>query len=442
MYMDLLYLLLGLAIGGGLAWALANLKMRAEFIPLHELEKKYVLLDIHQQALRQLEALQTEIKIHQQEINRLTGALAAESQKLHALGEKLETRNEELLQIQTTFKLEFENLAGQLLQEKSRQFAESNQKQIHDILQPLKERITVFENQIHQKFVEESRDRISLKKEIELLRELNLKLSQDANNLAGALKGDHKMQGDWGEFQLETLLQRVGLQKDTHYLAQPSFTDDEGKQKRPDFIIHLPEGKNLVIDSKVSLVAFERFFSADDTAEQQRHLQQHTESIRRHIRDLSSKNYASLYQIHSPDYVLMFVPLESAFNAALQYDNKLFLEALEKNIVMVTTSTLLATMRTVNFIWKQEKQKNSVQEIAYQSGLLYDKFVGFVEDLRSLGNRLDSAQSSYQDAMKKLSDANRPGNSIIGKMQKIKALGAKTTKEIPTEFLPADDDEG
>jgi DNA recombination protein RmuC len=442
MYMDLLYLLLGLAIGGALAWALANMKMRSGFLPLHELEKKYVLLDMHQQATRQVEAQQAEIKANQQAINQLTGLLAAETQKLCALQEKLDTRNEELLQIQTTFKLEFENLAGQLLQEKSQQFAESNQKQIHDILQPLKERITVFENQIHQKFVEESRDRISLKKEIELLRELNQKLSQDATNLAGALKGDHKIQGDWGEFQLETLLQRVGLQKGTHYLAQPSYTDDEGKQKRPDFIIHLPEGKNMVIDSKVSLVAFERFFSAGDTTEQQRHLQQHTESIRRHIRDLGSKNYASLYQIHSPDYVLMFIPLESAFNAALQYDNKLFLEALEKNIVMVTASTLLATMRTVHFIWKQEKQKNSVQEIAHQSGLLYDKFAGFLEDLRTIGQRLESAQVAYHDAVRKLSDANRPGNSILGKIRKIKALGAKNTKEIPSEFLRADDDEG
>lgn len=438
MEIELIYLFLGLLIGGTLTWVFSSMRVRSGHIPIEELEKKYVHRELHLHATQQVEETQRELKTAQSEINRLTGLNSAQSQRLSSLQEKLDTQSRELTEIHVTFKEEFENLANRLLQEKSRQFAEANQKQISDILLPLKERIQVFEHQIHSKFVEESRDRISLKREIELLRELNQKLSQDANNLAGALKGDNKLQGDWGEFQLETLLQRVGLSKGSHYMAQPSFTDDEGRQKRPDFIINLPEGKNLIIDSKVSLVAFERFFAAEDPQEQQLHLQQHAESIRRHIRDLSSKNYTALYQIHSPDYVLMFIPLESAFNSALQFDNKLFLEALDRNIVMVTTSTLLATMRTVHFIWKQEKQKNSVFEIARQSGLLYDKFVGFVEDLRNLGNRLDSAQSAYQDAMKKLNDSNRPGNSILGRITKIKALGAKNNKELPAEFLHED----
>jgi len=272
------------------------------------------------------------------------------------------------------------------------------------------------------------------------LKVLNLQLSGDAQNLASALKGDSKTQGDWGEFQLELLLEKAGLLKGTHYYTQPSFKDENGSDKRPDFIIQLPEGKHLIVDSKVSLTAYEKYFNAEDASKKSKFLKEHVDSIRGHIKDLSGKNYQHLYQINSPDYLLLFVPIEPAFAAALLHDSKLFLYALDNNIVIVTTSTLLATMRTVSYIWRQERQKKNVLEIARQSGLLYDKFVGFVEDLQDMGQRLDQAQASYHGAMNKLSDSKKYGDTLIGRAEKIKELGAKATKSLPEEFLEEEED--
>ncbi len=437
----LLFLLLGLAIGGLSAWTIARLRARVDAVPREELQANFVAKEIHEAALQQSDLLRDELMAKEDTIRQLTAKSSAQEQSALHLREKLEQQMQETLRLQERFKVEFENVANRLLDEKSQKFTAQNQQQIHEILQPLREKIHAFEQQIERKFLEETRDRVSLKKEIEHLRALNQQLSQDANNLAGALKGDSKAQGDWGEIQLELLLERAGLTKGVHYTAQSSFWDENGRQKRPDFVVNLPEGKNLIIDSKVSLTAFERFFSSNTPADQQKHLVAHVESVRRHMRELSEKNYTSLYQINSPDYLLLFIPLESAFNAALQQDSRLFLDALDRNIVLVTTSTLLATMRTVAFIWKQDKQKRSVMEIARQSGMLYDKFVGFVEDLRSVGQRLDEAQQSYHDAMTKLSDARRPGDTLIGKAEKIRELGAKASKQLPKELLGDTEDD-
>jgi DNA recombination protein RmuC len=242
------------------------------------------------------------------------------------------------------------------------------------------------------------------------------------------------MQGDWGEFQLEMLLEKSGLQKEIHYLIQPSYKDEEGAQKRPDFVINLPENKHLIIDSKVSLAAYERFFNSSDENERQIYLLQHLESIKRHIKDLSNKNYQQLYQINAPDYLLMFVPLEPALNVANQHSPQLFLDALEQNIILVTSSTLLATMRTVAFIWKQERQKKNVLEIARQGGLLYDKFVGFVDDLKLIGQRIEDTNIAYQSALHKLKDGSRYGDTLVGRAERIKELGAKTSKSLPSEW--------
>ncbi len=230
------------------------------------------------------------------------------------------------------------------------------------------------------------------------------------------------------------LLEKAGLQKDIHYQVQSSFKDQNGQQKRPDFIINLPEDKHLIVDSKVSLVAYEKYFNEEDPAEKQKYLKAHINSIRQHLKDLSSKNYQNLYQIHSPDYLLLFIPIEPAFAVAVQEDQRLFLDALDKNVVIVTTSTLLATMRTVSYIWKQEKQKRSVLEIARQSGMLYDKFVAFVDDLRQIGQRIEQTKASYHDAMNKLVDAKRPGDTMIGKAEKIRELGAKASKSLPEDL--------
>jgi len=431
---SLLFLLIGLVVGALSAWVLARFKSRIDHLPKSEVQAKFVPKEVHEAALQQSDLLRDELMTKEEQLRELTGQTRAQEQSMIHLREKLEEQRHEMLRLQERFQTEFENVANRLLEEKSQKFSAHNQQQMGELLNPLREKIKTFEENIERRFVEETRDRVSLKKEIEQLRDLNRQLSQDANNLAGALKGDNKAQGDWGEMQLEMLLERAGLNKDIHYSVQSSFADDDGRQKRPDCIIHLPESKHLIIDSKVSLTAYERFFSCQEPEEQKKHLAAHVDSMRRHIRELSEKNYTSLYQINSPDYLLLFVPLESAFNVALQHDSRLFLDALDRNIVIVTTSTLLATMRTVAFIWKQDKQKRSVMEIARQSGLLYDKFVAFVEDLRGIGQRLDSAQQAYHDAMLKLSDARRPGDTLIGKAEKIRELGAKTSKQLPKEL--------
>ncbi len=392
----ILFLTIGLIVGALSTWFIAKFKFAAENqkISEEELSQKYVLKAVFENLQKQADLQKDDLKEKEQELRAISNQLSAKKQDNQNLNKKLSDQKEELNHIQQRFQTEFENIANRLLEEKSKKFTKQNKKQLDDILSPLREKIKDFEDGIDKKFHRETIERISLKKEIEQLRDLNLQLSQDANNLVNALKGDSKSQGDWGEFQLEMLLEKSGLVKEIHYQTQSSFKDDDGKDKRPDFIINLPEGKHLVIDSKVSLTAYEKYFNESDDKKRTRHLKAHTDSMKNHIKDLSSKNYQNLYQINSPDYLLLFVPIEPAFSLAIQNDSKLFLDALEKNIVIVCPSTLLATMRTVSYIWKQDKQKRSVLEIARQSGLLYDKFCNFVEDLKIIGTRLDSAQSS------------------------------------------------
>jgi DNA recombination protein RmuC len=429
------FLVLGLLIGAVLAWVLARLRLQAHAILKADVDKQYVHREIYEATERQQLNTQQELRLCQDELRLLSGHLASRDQMIKNLDDKLHIQKQELEQLQVRFRTEFENVANRLLEEKSQKFSTQNQEQIHALLQPLREHIRDFEEVAEKRFIEETRDRISLKKEIEQLRELNTQLSSDANNLASALKGDNKAQGDWGEYQLEVLLQKAGLAKDLHYRAQSSFTDEDGRAKRPDFIIMLPEDKHLIIDSKVSLTAYERYYQANDDVARQVAAREHLESLRRHIRDLSSKNYQQLYQINTPDYLLLFVPIEPAFALALQQDQKLFTEALERNIVLVTNSTLLATLRTVSFIWKQERQKNNVLEIARQSGMLYDKFCAFVDDLKSIGNRLDQTQVAYRDAMNKLLESTKFRDTLIGRAERIKELGAKTTKHLPKDLL-------
>lgn len=435
--MDILSVCFGLFFGAIAAWMIAKYKYSAirNGITFEELEARYVVKEM-------VEALQVQVDLHrddlldkEEEIRNLGRQLASKEQANIQLEDQLLTQKQEITQLQDRFKTEFENIANRLLEEKSQKFTQQNQQQIHHILHPLKEKIREFEQGIEQKFLSETKDRISLKKEIEQLRLLNEQLSQDANNLVSALRGDNKTQGDWGEFQLELLLEKSGLVKDIHYFTQQSFKDQDGKEKRPDYIIKLPQEKHLIIDSKVSLTAYERYFNATDEQQKAKHLKEHLQSVRQHIKDLSSKNYQLLYQINTPDYLLLFVPIEPAFALACQTDHRLFLDALDKNIVMVTTSTLLATMRTVSYIWKQEKQKKSVLEIARQSGMLYDKFVNFVEDLKAIGLRLDMAKNAHDDAMNKLIDSKKFGDTLIGRAEKIKKLGAKTSKSLPKELL-------
>lgn len=431
----LLFLSLGLLIGALLGWLFAKLKFKGNNLDPAALQRDYVARQQYDAALEQHSFLHNELKTKQEDIVFLEKKLSEKERDLLHFEEKLTEWKKDYEQLQQRAQLEFEQVASRLLEEKSKKFTDQNEKQLNDLLHPLREKIREFGQDVERRFTDEAKDKVSLKKEIELLFNLNQQLSLDAQQLATALKGDSKIQGDWGEMQLEMLLEKSGLVRGTHFESQHSFKDENGQEKRPDFIINLPDNKHLIVDSKVSLRAYEKFYHADNEELRTRHLKAHVDAIRQHIRDLCSKNYPQLQQLNSPDYLLMFVPIEPALAVALQHDNRLFSEALEKNIVIVTSSTLLATMRTVSYIWKQERQKRNVLEIARQSGLLYDKFVGFVEDLREVGNRLDHAQVALSGAMNKLSESKKYGDTLIGRAQKIKELGAKATKSLPLDLL-------
>lgn len=383
----------------------------------------------------QMEVLKGELTLREDELRKTLAQLAARDQHILHLQQSLNSLKSETDQLQKRFQTEFENVANRLLEEKSNRFTEQNARNLTNILTPLKEKIKDLEDNIDRKFSEESREKTSLREELKQLQLLNSQLSSEAHNLVSALKGQSKTQGDWGELQLETILEKSGLQKGVHFETQASMRDEAGNMKRPDFIIHLPDNKHLIVDSKVSLSAFEQYFNSTEPQARDKFLSDHIRSLRKHIADLSATNYQLLGPVNSPDYLILFIPLDGALTAAVQADPRLYTEALERNIVLVSTSTLLATLRMVAYLWRQDKQTRSVQEIARQSGMLYDKFVAFVDDLRRVGTQLDSARSAYGEAMNKLTDAARPGDTLIGKANKIRDLGAKTTKSLPPELL-------
>ena len=344
---------------------------------------------------------------------------------------KLVENKKELDKIQEKFTKEFENLANKILDEKSSKFTEQNKLNITSILDPLKEKIEVFEKKVSESQKESIGMHSALKEQLNSLKNLNIQMSKEAINLTKALKGDSKTQGDWGETQLEILLEKANLAKDIHFTTQGGYRDEEGRLKKPDFIINLPDNRHLIVDSKVSLTNYEAYFNEEDEKQKGVYLKKHIESIRKHIKELSDKKYESLYEINSPDYVLMFVPIEPAYLLALSNNNQLYLEALDKNVVLVSTSTLLATLSTVSSMWRQENQKKNVLEIANQAGRLYDQFVNLTDDLIKVGNQLKTVQGSYDISMKKLTGK---GN-LIKKVEKIKELGAKTSKIMNKNLL-------
>ena len=332
---------------------------------------------------------------------------------------------------------QFKNLANEILEDKAKKFTEQNAQQLDLLLKPLQTKLTEFKEQVSNSYEKESRERIALKHEIERLANLNLKMSDEARSLTNALKGDSKIQGNWGELVLESILESSGLRKGEEYLVQDSHTQADGSRLQPDVIIVLPEGRHLVIDSKVSITAYARHTEAATTDEADKELLAHIQSIRQHIQGLSGKNYAGIADIASVDFVLMFIPIEPAFLSALKSVPNLYQEALSKNIVLVCPSTLMATLRTVAHLWRQDQQNKNAMEIARQCANLYDKFVGFVEDLEQIGKRLDQAQSSYHDAFNKLKSGK--GN-LIKAAEKVKELGVKPNKMIANNLLTQDDE--
>lgn len=345
---------------------------------------------------------------------------------------ELETINISAEKNHETLNMQFKLLAENLLEEKSKKFTDQNKINIESILKPLGEKIEKFEKTIIQTNQDSIERTASLKTEVKKLSEVSAKANQEAENLSKAIKGDTKFQGNWGEFILEKILEKSGLKKDREYVVQSSYKNEDGKQFRPDIVINLPDNKNLVIDAKISLVNYERFFNAVTIEDQQDELKKHIDSIRRHIKDLCQKEYQQLYELKSLDFVLMFIPIEPAFGLAMQQDNDLFNFAYEKNIIIVSPSTLLATLRTIANIWQNEYRNLYAYEIARQSGEMYNKFVNFLEDLKKIGIKLSQSQEVYSEAMKKLSDGN--GN-LIKRAERIKLLGAKASKHISHESI-------
>lgn len=420
--MDIVFLIIGLLVGATAAWLIAKSKYSANRgISQAELEERYVARSFFDEA--------------KHETDQYSKQLLAVSTELAKSEERVANLEKDLSGIQETFRLEFKNLANELLEEKSKKFTELNEKKIGDILSPLKEKIQLFEKKVEDTYNQETREKASLRKELEQMMKLNMQVSEDTNKLTKALKGDSKTQGDWGEIQLELILEKAGLQKGIHFTMQENYKTEDNANVRPDCVINLPEGKNFIIDSKVSLTAYEHYYNEEDEAKRSRYLAEHISSLNRHIQDLGSKSYQNLYGVNPPDYVLLFVPLEAALTLALKEDIGLMDKALNRNIVLVSTSTLLATLRTVSFIWKQENQRKNVIEIAKEGGALYDKFVGFMDDLTKVGVKLDDAKKEYVEAMKKLFESPRKRDTIIGRTQHLKELGAMATKSIPQQLL-------
>ena len=367
-----------------------------------------------------------------QHIIDLKSELSAKEERIKILNEKIKEAQGSKEETEERLTKEFENLAHKILDQNSEKFKKQNKEQIDTLLSPLSEQIEKFKKKVedtNEKGVERN---AMLMQKIISLESLNNKLSQDALNLANALKGDSKTQGDWGESRLELLLEKSGLTNGVHFSTQAAYKDDEGKLKKPDFIINLPDNKHLIIDSKVSLTAYVEYYNAEDEITEQQAIKRHLDSIKRHYMELSDKDYPNLYGINTPDHVLMFVPNEPALMLALNEDKNLYLNALEKNIVLLSASTLLATLSTVASIWKQEDQKRNALEIAKEGGLLYDKFEGFVQDLIKVGKSIKSSKDSYEDAMSKLTEGR--GN-IIKKIENLKDLGAKTKKSLPQNII-------
>lgn len=383
-----------------------------------------------------LAATERQVVEHQLELKREHGDVKDLKARLEAAQRETQEKLQLLQEAKEQMKLEFQNIANKLFEDKSEKFTQQNKNNMGEILNPLKEQIFEFKKKVEDVYDKESRDRVSLLQEIVSLKELNTRMSTDALNLTRALKGDNKAQGNWGEMVLEKVLEASGLQKGREYETQGSFTNEAGQRLRPDVVVHLPESKHVVIDSKVSLIAWERFCAEED-AQQDVNLRAHIESIRSHIKDLSAKNYQDLYGINTPDYVLMFVPIEPAFLKALESDSALFGDAFDKNIMLVCPSTLLVTLKTIHNIWRFEYQNRNALEIARQAGNLHDQFVLFAESLEDIGDKIDKTQRAYDTAHKRL--VSGKGN-LVRRVSQLEALGAKARKSMP-ESLQLDPEE-
>lgn len=441
--MTIAYLLVGLVLGAfiGVLLERNRAKQGANADPAlaqttEKLNEANIQLGGLSEAVKMLtderDRLRNELSLRTEEVSALNSRLASSIEKFKNQDDRLATQKQEIEDLHKKLNSDFELLANKLLEEKTKKFTEQNRENLDQILTPLRERIKDFEEKVERSYGEEKKDKAELRGEIKKLMELNQQISTEASNLTNALKGDAKKQGNWGELILERIMESSGLEKGQQYHVQYSTEGAEGNRLQPDVVVQLPEGKHIIIDSKVSLVAYERMVNAETEEEQLRELALHITSVKNHIKQLSDKNYPSAKGLNAPDFVLLFMPIESSFSQAIKADDDLFHFAWERNIVIVGPSTLLATLRTISAIWKQEMQNRNAQAIAEKGAAMYDKFVAFVEDLKKVGVQLGKAQEAYGDAYNKLSEGK--GN-LVRRAEEMRKLGAKGSKQLPSELL-------
>ena len=427
------FLVIGIAVGFSFAYLLSKLR-RNQSLPANTDLKVQLKLELERSAklADDLQKINSDLRDEREKVIAISNENARLKADYSNLEEKLDNQRSELNKVQEKFAAEFKNLANQIFEEKSQKFTEQNKSNLTDLLKPLGEKLNQFEQKVEQSNKDSLARNSALREQIITLRELNQKMSEEAENLTKALKGDIKTQGNWGEVILESILEKSGLEKGREYFTQETHHSDAGRRLRPDVIIKLPENKNLVIDAKVSLVAYERFMNEENDELREKYLKDHLLSVKAHIKGLAEKNYHQLFDGGNLDYVLMFVPIESAFSLVVQHGGELYNEAHEKSIIIVSPATLIATLRTVASIWKHEYQNKNALEIARQGGALYDKFKAFVDDLMEVGRSLDKSKAQYSDAMNKLVSGK---DNLIRKTERLKELGAKANKKMDDKLL-------
>ena len=447
--MEILYLVVGIIIGAIGAFFYFNSKNQKNSLVAEkdfyekgksfeaarvEAEKQSLIWEERFNSLKtETESWKADLDKFRTENTNLVGRLEKAKVEYLNLQEKLNTQKAELDEIQKKFTTEFENIANKILEKNSEKFTAANQKNLSDVLNPLKEKINLFEKKVEDTYQKGLRDQTDLRAELKKLHDLNSKISEEANNLTRALKGDVKKQGNWGEVVLERILERSGLNEgEQGYQKQFSDTSEDGKRIQPDIVINLPDNKHIIIDSKVSLIAYERAVNAETEEERVSHIKEHLLSLKTHIKGLSEKHYQTASKLNSPDFVLLFIPIEASFGVAIQEDQELFSFAWDQKVVLVSPSTLLATLRTISSVWQQENQTKNAIEIARQGGALYDKFVGFITDMENIGKNLDTTRKTYDLALNKLHIGS--GN-LVKRADSIKKLGAKATKQLPSKML-------